>query len=148
MKENLINDKDQAFLSKTLATIDTQSPIEIDLDDTAFTGPDLEKLAAFYDEMGFVQFKNALGGEAVPQDFDVAYTEPSQVTEDHFSSDDFFYLEILGENYHMEPIIGFAWGMTSRFMRLQILTYSNQTPSRQLFLKLLISTISSEVRSF
>ena len=39
------------------------TPIEIGLDDTAFTGPDLEKLAAFYDEMGFVQFKNALGGE-------------------------------------------------------------------------------------
>ena len=110
MKENLINDKEQAFLSKTLATIDTQSPIEIGLDDTAFTGPDLEKLAAFYDEMGFVQFKNALGGEAVPQDFDVAYAEPSQVTEAHFSSDDFFYFEILGDNYHIEPIIGFAWG--------------------------------------
>ena len=110
MKENLINDKDQAFLSKTLATIDTQSPIEIGLDDTAFTGPDLEKLAAFYDEMGFVQFKNALGGEAVPQDFDVAYTEPNQVTADHFSSDTFFYFEILGDNYHTEPVIGFAWG--------------------------------------
>ena len=110
MKENLINDKEQAFLSKTLATIDTQSPIEIGLDDTAFTGPDLEKLAAFYDEMGFVQFKNALGGEAVPQDFDVAYAEPSQVTEAHFSSDDFFCFEILGDNYHIEPIIGFAWG--------------------------------------
>ena len=73
-------------------------------------GPDLEKLAAFYDEMGFVQFKNALGGEAVPQDFDVAYEEPSQVTADHFSLDDFFYFEILGDNYHTEPIIGFAWG--------------------------------------
>ena len=110
MKENLINDKEQAFLSKTLATIDTQSPIEIGLDDTAFVGPDLEKLAAFYDEMGFVQFKNALGGEAMPQDFDVAYAEPSQVTEAHFSSDDFFCFEILGDNYHIEPIIGFAWG--------------------------------------
>ena len=40
--------------------------------------------------MGFVQFKNALGGEAMPQGFDVAYAEPSQVTEAHFSSDDFF----------------------------------------------------------
>ena len=77
MKENLINDKEQAFLSKTLATIDTQSPIEIGLDDTAFKGPNLEKLLAFYDEMGFVHFKNALRGEAVPQDFDVAYVEPS-----------------------------------------------------------------------
>ena len=29
MKENLINDKEQAYLSKTLATIDTNAPIEI-----------------------------------------------------------------------------------------------------------------------
>ena len=41
---------------------------------------------------------------------DMAYTEPSQVTADHFSPDDFFYFEILGDNYHTEPIIGFAWG--------------------------------------
>ena len=33
MKENLINDKEQAFLSKTLATIDTKAPIEIGLQD-------------------------------------------------------------------------------------------------------------------
>ena len=33
MKENLINDKEQAFLSKTLATIDTKAPIEIGLED-------------------------------------------------------------------------------------------------------------------
>lgn len=99
--------------------------------------------------MGFVHFKNALRGEAVPQDFDVAYVEPSQVTADHFSSEDFFYFEILGDNYHTEPIIGFAWGNDpSRFMRLQILTYSNQKHSKQLFLRLLISTISSAVRSF
>lgn len=33
MKENLINDKEKAFLSKTLATIDTQAPITITLDE-------------------------------------------------------------------------------------------------------------------
>ena len=32
--------RSKAFLSKTQATIDTQSPIEIGLDDTAFAGPD------------------------------------------------------------------------------------------------------------
>ncbi|MCB6443051.1 5'-3' exonuclease, partial [Streptococcus salivarius] len=39
MKENLINDKDKAFLSKTLATINTQAPIEIGLDDLVYKGP-------------------------------------------------------------------------------------------------------------
>ena len=43
MKENLINDKEQAFLSKTLATIDTNAPIEIGLKDVVYSGPDVEK---------------------------------------------------------------------------------------------------------
>ena len=47
MKENLINDKEQAYLSKTLATIDTNAPIEIGLDDITYTGPHLENLAKF-----------------------------------------------------------------------------------------------------
>ena len=45
MKENLISDKEQAYLSKTLATIDTNAPIEIGLDDIIYTGPHLENLA-------------------------------------------------------------------------------------------------------
>ena len=53
MKENLISDKEQAYLSKTLATIDTNAPIEIGLDDIIYTGPHLENLAKFYEEMGF-----------------------------------------------------------------------------------------------
>lgn len=110
MKENLIKDKEQAFLSKTLATINTNSPIEIGLDDTLFTGPDLEKLAAFYDEMGFTQFKNALAGDLAPQTFEVTYTEPKEISADLFSPEDFFYFEILNDNYHVEDVIGFAWG--------------------------------------
>ena len=69
MKENLINDKEQAYLSKTLATIDTNAPIEIGLDDITYSGPHLENLAKFYEEMGFKQLRQALdlsGEEAAP----------------------------------------------------------------------------------
>lgn len=109
MKENLIKDKEQAFLSQTLATINTQAPITIGLEDTIFNGPDLAKLATFYDEMGFIQFKNNLAGQEIPT-FEVSYTEPTTVTSDMFSENDFFYFEILNDNYHVEPMIGFAWG--------------------------------------
>lgn len=109
MKENLINDKEQAFLSKTLATINTQSPITVSLEDTRFQGPNIETLAKFYDEMGFIQFKNSLSGQEVPT-FEVSYTEPTAITEDLFTDEDFFYFEILNDNYHVEPLIGFAWG--------------------------------------
>ena len=46
--------------SKTLATIDTNAPIEIGLDDITYSGPHLENLAKFYEEMGFKQLRQAL----------------------------------------------------------------------------------------
>lgn len=111
MKENLINDKEQAYLSKTLATIDTNAPIEIGLDDITYTGPHLENLAKFYEEMGFKQLRQALdlsGEEVAPVAID--YTEVEQVTSDMLTEDSFLHFEIFGDNYHTEPIIGFAWG--------------------------------------
>lgn len=47
-------------MSKTLATIDTKAPIEIGLKDLVYSGPDVENLGKFYDEMGFKQLKQAL----------------------------------------------------------------------------------------
>ena len=111
MKETLINDKEQAYLSKTLATIDTNAPIELGLDDIIYTGPHLENLAKFYEEMGFKQLRQALdlsGEEVAPVAID--YTEVEQVTSDMLAEDSFFHFEIFGDNYHTEPIIGFAWG--------------------------------------
>lgn len=111
MKENLIKDKEQAYLSKTLATIDTNAPIEIGLDDITYTGPHLENLAKFYEEMGFKQLRQALdlsGEEVAPVAID--YTEVEQVTPDMLTEDSFFHFEMFGDNYHTEPIIGFAWG--------------------------------------
>ncbi|MGV3162713.1 DNA polymerase I [Streptococcus hyovaginalis] len=110
MKENLINDKEQAFLSKILATINTKAPITIDLSDTVYMGPKVEELANFYDEMAFTQFKNALVGEAETPTFDSPFEEVNEVSAKHFSDQDFFYFEMLNDNYHVEEIIGFAWG--------------------------------------
>lgn len=110
MKENLINDKEQAFLSKTLATIDTSAPITIGLDDIIYEGPNLEKLLPFYDEMDFKQFKKALNSESPQATFEVAFTEVDRLSPEMFEDEQFFYFEILGDNYHVEDIIGFAWG--------------------------------------
>lgn len=113
MKENLINDREQAFLSKTLATIETQSPITIGLDDITYSGPkDIEALAKFYDEMDFKLFKEALTGQTAPQEtFEVAYTEVTDsLTPDMFADDTFYYMEMFGDNYHVADMIGLAWG--------------------------------------
>ena len=117
MKENLIADKEIAFLSQTLATINTDSPIEIGLEDTVYSGPDVAALRQFYDEMGFVQFKSKLDN-SVSADGNLPAVEKREIkfsvvaAGDKFSvsADDFFHMEILGENYHKDDIIGFAWG--------------------------------------
>ncbi|HFR3771070.1 TPA: DNA polymerase I, partial [Streptococcus suis] len=110
MKENLINDKDQAFLSKTLATIDTNAPIEIGLDDIAYSGPNLEELAQFYDDMGFKQLRAQLGVTETQEEVVLDFQTVTDVTADMLKKDQFFYFEILGENYHREEIVGLAWG--------------------------------------
>ncbi|EHJ56640.1 DNA polymerase I [Streptococcus urinalis FB127-CNA-2] len=111
MKENLINDKNQAFLSKTLATINTQSPIAIGLDDLVYKGPNLETLPSFYEEMGFTQLRASLSSQLPTKAVEkVTYTEPTEITKEQFTTDSFFYFEVLRDNYHTEPIIGFAWG--------------------------------------
>lgn len=81
--------------------------------------------------MGFKQFKDNLGAPKKQEKFDVSYTEVDSLSADMFTDDQFFYFEILGDNYHVENIIGFAWEMTRRFMRQPILTFSRTICSKQ-----------------
>lgn len=110
MKENLIADKEQAFLSRTLATIDTQAPIEIGLDDLLYNGPNVDRLSNFYDEMGFKQLRAQLGQDGQVEETEIQFTAVTEVTADMLQAEDAFYFEILGENYHREKLVGLAWG--------------------------------------
>ena len=110
MKENLIADKEKAFLSRTLATIDTQAPIEIGLDDIVYQGPRIEELGQFYDDMGFKQLRAQLGTTNTQEEEVLDYQIVSEVNSAMFKKDQFFYFEILGENYHREEVVGLAWG--------------------------------------
>lgn len=110
MKENLIADKEQAFLSRTLATIDTQAPIEIGLDDIVYQGPRIEELVQFYDDMGFKQLRAQLGTTNTQEEEVLDFQIVSEVSSAMFKKDQFFYFEILGENYHREEVVGLAWG--------------------------------------
>jgi DNA polymerase-1 len=52
-RENLIEFAEQARLSKTLVTLDTQTPLDVPLADTAVQQPEPETLTAFMREMEF-----------------------------------------------------------------------------------------------
>ena len=52
-KEKLENDKSNAYFSYELATIYKEIPLEINLDDTYYNGPDVDKLNSIYSELEF-----------------------------------------------------------------------------------------------
>ncbi|MEG3252610.1 DNA polymerase I [Streptococcus suis] len=110
MKENLIADKEKAFLSRALATIDTNAPIEIGLDDIVYQGPKLEELGQFYDDMGFKQLRAQLGTTGLQEEAVLDFQIVTEISPAMLKQDQFFYFEILGENYHREDLVGLAWG--------------------------------------
>lgn len=112
LKEHLINDKDQALLSKKLATIQLDAPVELQLGDLEYRGDNQEELIQFYQKMNFKTFLNRMD---IPQentaedlddikvnDLDTAAIERiAASTKTHT-----LIVESFGKNYHTAPIIG------------------------------------------
>lgn len=112
MKENLINDRANAFLSKDLATIRQDAPITVGLDDTAYAGPDYDALRDLYTELDMRQALNKLNKQAPA----VATPAAHYVVLDDSNLDQVtalnepiaFELELLHPNYHVaEPVAFF-----------------------------------------
>ena len=59
MKENLINDKEQAFCQKHWRPLMPRHRLRLVWKDLVYSGPDVENLGKFYDEMGFKQLRQA-----------------------------------------------------------------------------------------
>ncbi len=115
LKENLINDRDKAFLAKKLATIDRNAPVTVELADTKLKEPDYQTLRTLYEKLGLRRFLAELN-ESQP------VSEPAAKEKQHYtvlSKDNLdevpanpkrisFYLEMLGANYHLAPFVGFS----------------------------------------
>ncbi len=59
-RESLLENREQIELSKRLATIETDVPLEVDLEALRVQPPDVEALAAFYREYEFLSFLKEL----------------------------------------------------------------------------------------
>ncbi|MBC9709451.1 MAG: DNA polymerase I, partial [Enterococcus sp.] len=128
MKENLINDKEQAFLSKKLATINTSAPVEVSIDSLKYEGKNLDKLVPFYKEMDFNQFLSKLNivEEEVKMD-DILFEVVHEFKEEMFTTDMALYVEMMGNNYHTEEIVGVAWGTEKKiYVTNDLSVFENQ----------------------
>ncbi|KAB7668017.1 DNA polymerase I [Bacillus sp. B1-b2] len=111
LKEKLVEFKDQAIMSKELATITREAPLTITLDNTEFPGMQTEQLKPLFKELGFNSLLDKLGVTTEEEDLEldeIDYTFVEEITPDIFADTNILYVEILEDNYHYAPILGLA----------------------------------------
>ncbi|CAH0346241.1 DNA polymerase I [Bacillus sp. CECT 9360] len=112
LKEKIEEHKESAVLSKQLATISREVPLEITLEDTVYHGMDTEKVVSFYKDLGFRSLLDKMdeAGEPVEEidQEDISFEIVKEVTSGLFADESALYIEILEDNYYRADIIGVA----------------------------------------
>ena len=118
MKENLTNEKEEAFMSRELAEILLEAPIEIGIDDITYEGKNIEELVEFYRQMEFNSFLTELQATSdvditaiesdEPQlEYDVQFVDA--ITEEILPKQTAVYFETIGDNYHFDDVLYVSW---------------------------------------
>ncbi|MDF7639185.1 DNA polymerase I [Lactobacillus sp. ESL0791] len=139
LKENLINDKDTAFLAKKLATIDRESPVTIGIANVKRQEIDYQKLREFYEQMNFRKFLSELQVDTDQDDTaaeKIAYTVLDKETLAQVKAAPRkridFYLGMLGDNYHLADFIGFALNIAGQIYVSRDVSLLQEQPLKQI----------------
>jgi DNA polymerase I len=85
-REALLGQREQVMMSKQLATIATDVPLELDLHALERRDPDLPALAALYRELGFNSLLRELGSEAVASSASASAETASKTDSGHLAT--------------------------------------------------------------
>ncbi|MEC0299014.1 MULTISPECIES: DNA polymerase I [Peribacillus] len=109
LKEKIEEHKDLALLSKELATITREAPLEVSVNETEYTGMDQDRVISFYKELGFSTLLDKLDvTESALLEQEKIEVHTAEMTEGMFADESALYVEILEDNYHRADIIGIA----------------------------------------
>lgn len=129
LKENLTENEEQAFMSKKLATIEVDAPIEITIEDLTYPGPDEENVIKIYEELKFKTLleKMAPQTESGPvEEIDVQIiTDPETI---ELVDEMAIHVEMMDENYLATDISGVSLtdGKQISFIPIEVLKQSNR----------------------
>lgn len=104
-RDKLIEGKESAFMSKEIATIYKDVPIEYSLDDLKYTGPTNE-LKGMYEELEFYSFMKDIKTTIVKKESNTKINIVKDINEVKVNSPISVYLEIDDTNYHNADILG------------------------------------------
>lgn len=113
LKEKLAEFKEQAIMSKELAKILREAPIDIQIGDIQFKEYDKEKVIALFKELGFQSLLNKFddSDEAAVDDAvleDIEFEMLEEIKDEILTDHSYFYVEVLDDNYHYADILGFS----------------------------------------
>ena len=110
-KEKLLNDKDNAYMSQDIATIYKEVPIDTDFNHIEYKGVNALKYVEMLEDLEFYSLikKMNIPEEIINKEEEKPKLEIKQITSpSEFQIDDNYsiYAEILGTNYHKDPLLG------------------------------------------
>ncbi|MFD2446303.1 DNA polymerase I [Bacillus sp. CGMCC 1.16607] len=112
LKEKLEEFKEQAIMSKELATITREAPVEVTLPEIEYSGYSNDKVKTIFKEFGFNSLMDKIqSGEPAETNVElenIEYTIATEITKEMLLDDASLYVEILEDNYHTAPILGLA----------------------------------------
>lgn len=103
LKEKLENDKENAYKSYHLATIVKDVPLDINIDDTKYEGPNTDKLNQIYEELEFYSFLKKETSKKIDK---INFKIIKDINEINVEGDAAISLEVFGSNYHNSEIVG------------------------------------------
>ena len=107
LKEKLVEDKDNAYMSYELATIYRDVPITIDFEDFKYNGPDILKLKEIFEELEFFSLLKNISIPKVEEEKN-EYIVVNDINEIKLDNKVSFYLEVDDLNYHKGNILGLS----------------------------------------
>ncbi|OMP67473.1 DNA polymerase I [Domibacillus epiphyticus] len=109
LKEKLHDNKDMALLSKELATIMRNVPLDVTTDRLIYSGSNEDQL---YDLFRELEFKTLIEGlnrtEQVEETSDVLFNTITKPEPKHFECAESLYVEMIDVNYHKSPVAAIA----------------------------------------
>jgi DNA polymerase I len=111
LKEKLEENKESAVMSKELATILREAPIEVKVEELGYDGMDNAKLKEVFKDLGFNSLLEKMGEtpQEETQDLEeISYEILQKVEEKHLANESSLYIEMLEDNYHLGSIIGLS----------------------------------------
>lgn len=109
LKENLTNNEEQAYMSKTLATIEVEAPLTISIDDLSYVGPDMDKVTSIYQELKFKTLLEKIAPQEAeePQEaIDIQFI--TEITEADLADEMAIHIEMIEDNYLTADILGLS----------------------------------------